>query len=377
MNGSKKRWKGCLLFLLFIVALPCFFVWHERREERLSAQLLVSVRDLQILSIVSVEPEDDKDGHVRANLKQQGIDDEARVVRLLQEGADPNVRELGSVQRTSWEEIKFLVTRMFKRPSASVPQPPSALAIAVQAGDTVSVTALLKAGANDIHAEIEPNSGGRYPLVNFSAFAGNLEIVQELCAKGADIHRSDYQGMSALRSALGESYWYVHEAEFKGKEPALNRNRRTEIFHVLLAKGARYQANSKEGYDLLYAAVDEGFLELTQELLASGVSPNAQRKWLTTLPEYTLLDAAVEKDNIALATLLLQHGASTQEKQAEPPMPCVKSVEMARLLLQHGADPNDRGSEGLTAIQLAKLRASPSSDAAGIVALLKDYGAKR
>ena len=51
--------------------------------------------------------------------------------------------------------------------------------------------------------------------------------------------------------------------------------------------------------------------------------------------------------------------------------------DLVDLLLQHGADPTVRESDGITAIQTAQQNADQPRDADGIIALLKEYGAKR
>jgi len=339
MNARARR-TGCLLLLFAIVGLPTFLIWRELRQERLSALLLATVKEEPSLSAVDYFVERDGDRPDRAYFKPQILRAETKVARLVQEGADPNVRDFAVVQRPFWEQVKFLLERMFKRSSVSADSPPSVLAIAVKTVDPVIVTALLKAGANDVDAEIKEGadiSGGyytQYPLVNYSAYVGNLEIVQALCAQGADIHKLDSAGASILQSVLDGSS-VEGNSDKNGTDERLIRvrRRRTELFHLLLAKGAKYEPNSQAGYALLFSAVTGGYRDLTRELLAAGVSPNAKPGWPVNPQEESPLDSAVANDDVTLVKLLFQYGASTGDAILN-----ARDPGMARLLLEHGAD---------------------------------------
>jgi ankyrin repeat protein len=344
MNGRKQLRIGCLLFCLLIVVLPGFLIWLELRQERLSGQLLTTLKDVQSISEINYDPEDGKDVRQRESLKKQIRLDEAKAVRLIQEGADPNVRDFPMVKRTLWEEVKFLLKRTFRRPSAATSLPHSALAIAVQGEDAVIVNALLNAGANDVNAEIETDGDAlKFPLVNYGAYTGNLEIVRGLSAHGADLHKisRNYipEGETILHSVLeGSNLYRSYRHKVTDVSDDLDRKRRIEIFHLLLAKGVHYEPNSKEGYELLCAATGRDLAELTRDMLAAGVPPNPQPKWLDTPPEYPPLDSAVASDDIAAVKLLLQYGARIRDEHEEAPILYVKSLKMAKLLLGLGAD---------------------------------------
>jgi len=357
MNRRKQRQIGSLILLLLVVGLLTFRVWRQLREALLSAQLMTIIKTVHS----PLETNDDQKGQQRERFTQHNRSAEIQALRLLREGANPNTRDFAALPRTFWEEMNYLMKRMSAPPSKSAPLPPSALAMAVQADNTVIVTALLKAGANDINAEIDPDIGDfRLPLVNHAAYTGNLEIVQALCARGADIHRlghnhnpSTYphydptdellarpEAEPILQSVLRGG---AEDAGLTGKKRnaswELNRRRRTKIFHLLLAQGAKYEPRSKEGYALLAVAAGDDFLELTRELLAAGVLPNADPDWPDDPPAFTPLDYAVMTDDIPLVTLLLQYGAYTQDYRSEPPLLYldIDNVQMARLLLKHGA----------------------------------------
>jgi len=78
---------------------------------------------------------------------------------------------------TFWAEAKLLLKRMLKRPSASGGLPRSALAIAVENDDTVIGDRLAESRCKRRKRVIQVRDiDDRYPLVNYAARAGNLEI---------------------------------------------------------------------------------------------------------------------------------------------------------------------------------------------------------
>jgi len=300
------------------------------RRERLSAQLVADIREVQALT----EIREDKIGSRLDALKEQTRRKEAMVVRLLQEGADPNARDFASQQPRFWEMTLSLLNRMFGHQPAPESLPPSALAIAVQADDTVVATALLQAGASDVNAKIQPTGDSdQFPLVNYSVHLGNLEIVKALCAHRADLHKRTLWGHPILEAVLaGQTSYRYPQNKAADISQRYDVGRRTEIFHLLQAQGVQYEANSKDGYERLLEAVDGNFLEVTKELLAAGVSPNAKQEWSHSFP-YAPLRCAVEHNNPALVKLLLQYGAP-------------KDANSEKLLLEHRAGIHPWGNRG-------------------------------
>jgi hypothetical protein len=92
MNRRKPLWIDCLLFFLLIVILPGFLIWREWRQERLTAQLLATVKEEPSLSAIDYYRAQDTTRPDREYFKPQILREESTVVRLLQEGADPTVR---------------------------------------------------------------------------------------------------------------------------------------------------------------------------------------------------------------------------------------------------------------------------------------------
>ncbi len=133
MNGRKQRWKGCLLALLLIVGIPTLIVWRELRQERLSSELMATIKRVKTLSKESYYRGDADEMKKLEKAKLQVRNEEVKVPRLLDQGADPNVRDFMPVKRTFWEHIKILVKRALGRKSSGPTSSQSALAIAVYA----------------------------------------------------------------------------------------------------------------------------------------------------------------------------------------------------------------------------------------------------
>jgi len=346
MNARKQRKAACLLTLSLLVGCSCLLVWRERRQERLSAQLLAVVKEGLLHS------HRDSGGQAQGDSFPSS---EVEVTRLLQAGADPNARDDPENNRTLREEIWYLLRRMFTHPVSGQSLPPSALNIAVHAGDASIVTVLLQAGADDINAEIL-SPVARYPAVNYAAQFGDLEVVWALCIRRADLNRTDSEGESALLVSLEA---LDNEAVAYDRATAADvdreRKRRSEIFHLLLAQGAHFQAGS-QGQALLCAAAEGGFFDVARELLAAGVSPDAAWHKPDGTQALSPLAAAVKNEDLPLVKLLLQQGATTKDPSRESPLVFAHRPEMAALLLAHGADrravvlEGKRGGENVLAL---------------------------
>jgi len=354
MSRRKQRQIGSLILLFLVVGFLAFRVWRQLREDLLSAQLITVLKDLY----PPLKIADDPKGLYRQRAIPQNREKEAEALHLLKEGASPNARDIATCPHSFWEEVRYLMRRMSEPPPNPAVLPPSALAIAVQADDTVIATALLKAGANDVNAEIDPtNVDFRFPLVNYAAYQGNLEIVQALCAHGANLHKRSHNHNPVdyyfpepereplvrpaeeplLQSVLRGGVEDILDDQPRAPEALLDRKRRVAIFHLLLTQGAKYDPNGQEGYALLAVAAEGDYLEVARELLEAGVLPNADPDWLDDPPSVTPLDYAVRTDDLPLVELLLRKGASAGDFRSEPPIIYTGNVQMVRLLLKYGA----------------------------------------
>jgi ankyrin repeat protein len=196
--------------------------------------------------------------------------DEPRAARLLEDGADPNVRD-------------------------AVTQP--AVTAAAYFGLEKTVGALVASGA-DLRA-LDNDGGG--PL-HAAAYGGHVGIVRLLLDRGVGVNdaaRADGMTPVAYAAVRGhvrvirvllERHADVNVADSGGNSPLLHaamRGRLTAV-RLLLESGANVNAASKHGWTPLMAAAWEGDASVVAELLKRGASAtlvNSQRRSALMLAE--------------------------------------------------------------------------------------------
>lgn len=203
-----------------------------------------------------------------------------------------------------------------------------------------------------------------------------------LLAHGADIHaveqRGKRQGDNALNFACirGDtkviSFLVEHglDANVGGPISEAASYGGVEDVRVLLKHGAKVGPNSP-GSDALFNAIAESHFESARLILRYGAAVNSK--------EYGPLAEAVSQGEVGMVLELLKRGANVNAGEGEALLTACRDCDedLVELLLEHGADPTLRADDGTTTIQATKQNADPLEDADGIIALLKDYGAKR
>src|SRR5262245_55247316 len=110
----------------------------------------------------------------------------------------------------------------------------------------------------------------------------------------------------------------------------------------LLEEGADPNAPNERGLRPLHVAISEddpaGSQELVKMLIKHGATANAWDVELYTTP----LLRASEPPNLAVAQVLLEHGADANDRRGDGESPLrlsagARDLEMAKLLLRHGA----------------------------------------
>jgi len=193
---------------------------------------------------------------------------------------------------------------------------------AVQARDMMSINAFFDAGINP---NAQNESDGRTPLINAAAH-GDLEVVNVLVQRGADVNVKDKKGYTALFHAIEAMYDDVALAIMS--QPNLDANTRglngstalikyvwrdrKDAVEKLLERGADVNAQDADGDTALHGAAENGNLEILNLLLDKGANPNVKNR----LGGTALMWAAVF-GNETVAQRLLERGADASLKDAD------------------------------------------------------------
>jgi ankyrin repeat protein len=195
---------------------------------------------------------------------------------------------------------------------------------AVTSGEAAKVKAMLKADPRLAQAKDPKNVSA----ILRATYSGQKEVVAVLLASGIELN--------------------VFEAAATGQT---NRVR-------ALVKRNRSLANefSSDGFMPLGLAVFFGHLETVEALLAAGAEVNATTR---ESMKVTPLHSAAAAKQVAIARVLIAHGARVNAAQAESGFTPLHEaalngdIEFARLLLEHGADINAKMKDRKTPLAFA------------------------
>lgn len=193
---------------------------------------------------------------------------------------------------------------------------------AVHARDMMAINAFFDAGINP-NAQDEAN--GRTALIGAAA-GGDLEVVNVLVQRGADVNVKDKKGYTALFHATEAMYYDV--ALVIMNQPSLDANARglngstalinyvwrdrKDAVEKLLERGADVNAQDADGDTALHGVAENGNLEILNLLLDKGANPNVKNR----LGGTPLMWAAVF-GNETVAVRLLERGADASLKDAD------------------------------------------------------------
>jgi ankyrin repeat protein len=228
----------------------------------------------------------------------------------------------------------------YEEDSASTP-----LGAAVLAGDIDTVKALLQAGASP-----NPSVWHETPVMVMAARKGNVEIVSELIAAGANVNR----GFDELP---------LHTAAEKGH---------LEVVHLLLDAGADVEAYEEDQWTALMAASSAGHLPVVKLLVEKGANASAWGQGETPVicaakgvhPEvYEFLHPLVDDETRAIGDRdgEQEMANSIRKRTREQNKPVEKLVEAAMFgkleqvqeIIASGVDVNSISACGRTALSLA------------------------
>jgi len=272
---------------------------------------------------------------------------EEGVARLLDAGADPNMRgyaggrtalhwavKFGSCQTDSKSVINILHRILHAganiNGSAQNGGPPLALATSgPEKMDSLRMDAiriLVQAGA-----DVNLSGGNSLTPLQCAAASGNMEIVNYLLEAGADVNAITSDDVTALGAAANAGD--------------------IQIVRRLLQAGAEINLVAKDCAGVLFEAAHSGNIELLNFLLDAGADVKPIR-------DGTTLRAAARSGDIDMVKRLIQAGAEVKSTEAssagflQAAAGC-RNVEVLRFLIDAGAVVNSRDGSDETALEVA------------------------
>ncbi len=177
-----------------------------------------------------------------------------------------------------------------------------------------------------------------------AAEKGNLPLVRELLAKGADINAKNTNGYTALHMAVSKSHKDIVEfliakgadvnARSRSGSTPLHLAKREDIAKILLASGVEIDPRDSAGYTPLLRAAKYRTKEVVEALLEAGAAVDAKEKGDGQTP----LHFAVRRGNVEIAEALIAAGAEVNalDRWGDTPLDRSRGAEVAELLRRHG-----------------------------------------
>ncbi len=287
---------------------------------------------------------------------------------LLEHGADPlslavNDSLLDICRDRGYAEMeKLLEANLASAKGASAKG--EAVAEAIRARDLARVRSLLDASPELLHE----GDGGSSQPIHWAVMTRQLDVIDELLARGADINAARFDGARPIQLTNGD-YNFRGWRDVPQDWPTTP----AQALGRLRARGA---------YVDICTACHIGDLERVRELLGQDPAlANRVSEYVTYyLGSGAPLKNAAARGHIEIVKLLLEHGADPNlpEERIAPHGHALYSAvanghyEIARLLLEHGAYPNPEVESSADALS----RALANSDQR-MVELLCSYGAAR
>lgn len=206
----------------------------------------------------------------------------------------------------------------------------------------------------DIQMEVGMVMGGFAIAQSYNALSqavadGDLNLVTELIAKGADVNEKEGNSsdVTPIFLAVGDGNLEIAETllNFGAKVNVRDEERRTplmnldedasaELVRLLVKHGAKVNLTDEEGNTALINSVEYAKPEVLQELISNGARVNVQNK-----EGETALTMAAYEDNLEKVRILLLAGADVNLKNedGESAWDLTDSDEMKKLLESYGA----------------------------------------
>ncbi|XP_028294642.1 kinase D-interacting substrate of 220 kDa B isoform X3 [Gouania willdenowi] len=176
------------------------------------------------------------------------------------------------------------------------------------------------------------SDNGQTPLM-VAAELGNLDIVQELIRRGANVNLDDVDCWTALISAAKEGH--------------------IEVVRELLENNANLEHRDMGGWTAVMWAAYKGRTDVAQLLLESGANPNITGQYSV----YPIIWAS-GRGHAEIVHLLLQHGAKVNCSDKYGTTPLIWAARKGHYdsvmhLLANGADVDQEGANSMTALIVA------------------------
>ncbi|XP_075903367.1 death-associated protein kinase 1 isoform X2 [Nelusetta ayraudi] len=181
----------------------------------------------------------------------------------------------------------------------------------------------------------QPNKHGTPPLL-IAAGCGNIQIIEVLMRKGAEIHANDKSGANAIYYAA--------------------RHGHVETLKFLHGKTCPLDVQDKSGETALHVAARYGNVDVVRYLCSIQANPD-----LADREQETPLHCAAWHGYSAVAVALCQAGCHVDAKNREGESPLLTAsargfVDIVQCLVEHGAHLEASDKDGHTALHLAVRR---------------------
>ncbi|NXK10914.1 ANK2 protein, partial [Herpetotheres cachinnans] len=344
---------------------------------------------------------------------------------LLDKRANPNARALNGFTplHIACKKNRIKVMELLVKYGASIQAITESgltpIHVAAFMGHLNIVLLLLQNGASPDVTNIRGETA-----LHMAARAGQVEVVRCLLRNGAlvdarareeqtPLHIASRLGKTEIVQLLLQHMAHPDAATTNGYTPLhiSAREGQVDVASVLLEAGASHSMSTKKGFTPLHVAAKYGSLEVAKLLLQRRASPDSAGKVLTRKEKkpqvssiwdsslgkncvkrarkaaaaavtfvrngYTPLHIAAKKNQMQIATTLLNYGAETNilTKQGVTPLHLASQeghTDMVTLLLEKGSNIHVATKTGLTSLHLAA-----QEDKVNVAEILTKHGANQ